>query len=145
MTSVLLIYFFLQQACDLYVVHLEYFLIAKSIIIIIIINNFFFVGIMQHFKILQIVFRPKKLIKVNYKPSKMIVLKDTFQQSFRLHNYWELKKKNNTHTNAHIFACTHKRTYVYTHMQACTHAHIDTILYTQTYPYTHRLTKIYFK
>ena len=32
------------------------------IIIIIIINNFFFVVIIQYFKILQIVFRPKKLI-----------------------------------------------------------------------------------
>ena len=52
------------------------------IIIVIIINNFFFVGIIQHLKILQIVFRPKKLIKPNYKPSKMKVLKDTFQQSF---------------------------------------------------------------
>ena len=118
------------------------------IIIIIIINNFFFVGIIQHFKILQIVFRSKKLTKANYKPSKMKVLKDTFQQSFKLHNYWEFKKnkqqQENTRTNAHIFACTHKRTYAYTHMQAYTQAHIDTVIYTQTYPYTHRLAKIYF-
>ena len=88
---------------------------------------------------------PRKLIKVNYKPSIMKVLKDTFRQIFKLHNYWEFKKKKNTRTNAHTFACTHKRTYAYTHMQAYTHAHIDTIIYTQTYPYTHRLTKIYFK
>ena len=55
----------------------NYFLMQKIIIIIIIIiiiNNLFFVGIMQYFKIPQIVFRPKKLIKVNYKPSKMKVL-----------------------------------------------------------------------
>ena len=44
-------------------------------IIIIIVNNFFFVGIIQNFKILQIIFRPKKLIKANYKPSKMKSLK----------------------------------------------------------------------
>ena len=78
--------------------------------IIIIINNFFFVGIIQHFKILQIVFRPKKLIKANYKPSIMKVLKDTFLQSFKLHIYrWELKKKKRP--NSHIFVCTHKHTY----------------------------------
>ena len=55
----------------------NYFLMQKIIIIItiiIIINNLFFVDIMQYFKIPQIVFRPKKLIKVNYKPSKMKVL-----------------------------------------------------------------------
>ena len=79
----------------------------------IIINSFFFVDIIQHLKILQIVFRPKKLIKANYKPSKMKVLKYTFQQSFKLQNYWEEKK--NTHTIAHIFACTHKRTHAYTY------------------------------
>ena len=83
-----------------------------TIIIIIIINNFFFVGIIQHFKILQIIFRPKKLIKAHYKPSKMNVLKDTFQQSFKLYIYWwELKKKKKKRTSAHIFACTHKHTY----------------------------------
>ena len=70
-------------------------------------NTFFFVGIIQNFKILQTVFRPKKLIKANYKPSKMKVLEDTFQQSFKLHNCWEFKKKY-SRTNAHIFACTHK-------------------------------------
>ena len=85
----------------------------------------------------------------------MKVLKDTFHQSFKLHNYWELKKKN-----AYIFACTHKRTCAYMHIEAYTQAHtgahtipyvdiipcahIGTILYTQAYPYTHRLTKIYF-
>ena len=37
---------------------------------------------------LQIVFRAKKLIKDNYKPSKTKVLKDTFQQSFKLRIYW---------------------------------------------------------
>ena len=36
-------------------------IIITIIIIIIIINNLFFVGIIQHFKILQIVFRPQKL------------------------------------------------------------------------------------
>ena len=77
--------------------------------IIIIINNFFFVGIIQHFKMLQIVFTPEKLIKANYKPSKMKVLKDTFQQSFKLQIYWwELEKKKCT--NVHTFACTHKHT-----------------------------------
>ena len=81
----------------------------KSITIIIIINNFFFVGIIQHFKILQIVFRPKKLIKAHYKPSKMNVLKDTFQQSFKLYIYWwELKKKSaQTHTYLHVHINTH--------------------------------------
>ena len=46
-------------------------------------------------QILQIVFRPEKLIKANYKPSKMKVLKDIFQQSFKLPNYWE------KHTHVH--------------------------------------------
>ena len=54
----------------------------------IIMNNFFFVDIIQHFKVLQTVFRPKKLIKTNCESSKMKVLKDTFQQSFQLHIYW---------------------------------------------------------
>ena len=53
-------------------------IIIIIIIIIIIVNNFFFVGIIQYFKMLQIVFRPKKVIKTNYKPSKMKVLKYTF-------------------------------------------------------------------
>ena len=52
------------------------------IIIIIIINNLFFVGIIQHFEIMQIVFSLKKIIKANYKPSKMKVLKDTFSAGF---------------------------------------------------------------
>ena len=96
------------------VVKLLLLLFIIIIIIIIIINNFFYVGIIQHFKILQIVFRPKKLIKVNYKPSKTKFLKDTFQH----HIYcWESKKKR---TKAHIFASTHKRTYAY----ASTHTHI---------------------
>ena len=42
-------------------------------------------------------FRPKKLIKANYKPSKMKVLKDTFHWSFKLHNYCEFKKKRKKH------------------------------------------------
>ena len=54
----------------------------------VIIKNLFFVDIMQNFKILQIVFMPKTLYKANYKFSKMKVLKDTFQQSFKLHIYW---------------------------------------------------------
>ena len=78
----------------------------------------------------------------------MKVLKYTFQQSFKLHNYWEFMGKKNeksttikrAHKRTHI-ACTHKCKYAYTIMQAYTHAHIDTIIYTQTYPYTHRLKK----
>ena len=70
------------------------FMLFVYIIIIIIINNFFFVGMIQHFKMLQIVFTPEKLIKANCKPSKMKVLKDTFQQSFKIQIYWwELEKK----------------------------------------------------
>ena len=113
-------------------------IIIITIIIIIIINNFFFIGIIQHFKILQIAFKSKKIIKVNCKPSKTKALKDTFQQSFKLHNYWwELKRKEKK-----IFACTHKRTYAY----ASTHTHICTQLhnYIQTNVPTQRLTKIYF-
>ena len=115
-------------------------IIIIIIVIVIIINHFFFVGIIHPFKILQIVFRLVKLIKANYKPSKMKDLKYTFQQSFKLHNYWG----KNTCPQTHIFACTHKHMYAYTHMQAYTHAHIDIIIYTQAYPCTHRLTKIYF-
>ena len=83
------------------------------IIITIIINNFVFVGRIPHFKILQTLFRPKELIKANYKPSKMKVLKDPFQQCFKLHIYWsEFKKKEiKKRTNAHIFAGAHKRRY----------------------------------
>ena len=43
------------------------------------------------------------------------------------------KQTKKTHTNAHIFAYTHKRRNAYTYMQAYTHALIDT-----------RLIKIYF-
>ena len=100
-------------------------LLQLKCIIIIIIYNFFFVNIIHHFKILQKVFRPKKLIKANCKPSKLKVLKDIFQQSFKFHNW--VKK------NAYISACTHKRTYAYSHM----HAYIQPHIYTQTYPYTH--------
>ena len=84
---------------------------SVTIIVIIVINNFFVVDIIQHFKILQIVFRPKKIIKANYKPSKIKVLKDTFQQSFTLHIYWwELKKEEKSaqrHTYLHVHANTH--------------------------------------
>ena len=61
-------------------------IIIIIVIIIVIINNFFFFRITQHLKALQIVFRLKKLIQANCKPSKMKALKDTFQQSFMLHN-----------------------------------------------------------
>ena len=85
---------------------------------------------MQHFKILQIVLRPKKLIKANYKPSKMDILKYTFQQSFKLHLYWwELKKKkaNKPHTylRVHINTHTHKHIRTSKHIHTRTHAHID--------------------
>ena len=118
------------------------------IVIIIIINNFVFVGIIQHFKILQIVFRAKKLIKSNCKPSKMKVLKDTFQQSFKLHIYWwELREKRTNHKYLHVHINTHTHKRIRTWKN--THAHIDyrhnyMIIYTPIYPYTHRLTKIYF-
>ena len=76
---------------------------------------------------LQIVFTPEKLIKANYKPSKMKVLKDTFQQSFKLHIYWwEFKKKKKsaqTHTYLHVHINTHYAE-AYTQKQAHTHTHI---------------------
>ena len=77
--------------------------------VVIVVNNFFVIGIMQHLKILETVFKPKKIIKTNYKPSKMKVSKDTFQHSFNFHNDW-LKKAymqiyKHTRTNAHISAC----------------------------------------
>ena len=99
-------------------------------------------GIIQYFKILQIVFRPKKLIKANYKPSKIKILKDNFQQSFKLHNYW----KKNTHTRTQTHRYLHVHINARTRIRTCkhTHTHIDTIIYTQMYPYTHRLTEIYF-
>ena len=59
-------------------------IIAIVIIIVIVIKNFSLVGI----KVLQIVFRPKQLIKANCKPSRMKNLKNTFQQSFEFHNCW---------------------------------------------------------
>ena len=40
-------------------------IIIIIIIVVVVINNSFFVGIIKHFKILQIVFRSKKLIKAN--------------------------------------------------------------------------------
>ena len=73
-------------------------------------NNFFFIGIIQNFKILRIVFTPKKLIKGNYKPSKMKVLKYTFQQSFKPHNYWEFMGKKNEKSTTTKRA--HKRTHI---------------------------------
>ena len=50
-------------------------IIITITIIIVIIDNFFFIVIIQHFKILQIVLGRKKLIKVNYKPNKIKILK----------------------------------------------------------------------
>ena len=43
-----------------------------------IIGNFVFVGIIQHLKILEIDFRPRKLIKAHCDPRKIKALKDTF-------------------------------------------------------------------
>ena len=62
--------------------HSYIIIIIVVVITTIIINNFFFVGIMQYFKILQIVFTPKKLIKANYKPSKNESLKRYFSAEF---------------------------------------------------------------
>ena len=70
---------------------------------IIIIINFF--GIIHYLKILEIVFRTKKLIKANYKPNRMKVSNDTFQQSFH-----KCSVKKHIHTNANISASTHRRT-----------------------------------
>ena len=96
----------------------------------------------QYFKIRQIVFRPKNLIRANYKLSKMKVLKDTFQQSFKLHSYW--KKHTYTRAQTHTYLHVHINTRMRIRTCKHTHTHIDTIIYTQTYPYRHRLTKIYF-
>ena len=41
-------------------------IIIIIIVVVVVINNSFFVGIIKHFKILQIVFRSKKLIKANF-------------------------------------------------------------------------------
>ena len=92
-------------------------IIIIIIVIVIIINHFFFVGIIHPFKILQIVFRLVKLIKANYKPSKMKDLKYTFQQSFKLHNYWGKNTCPQTHTysHVHINTCTRIRTCKHTH------------------------------
>ena len=92
---------------------------------------------MQHFKTQQLVFRPKELIKANYKPSKMEVLKGTFHYSFKFRNCWELKNthtytRTQTHTYSHVQINANTRIRTYKH----THAHIDTIIYTQTYPNT---------
>ena len=55
----------------------------------------------------------------------MGVLKNTFQQSLKLHMYrWELNKKR---TNAHIFVCTHKRTHISVYADGSIHTHIQTI------------------
>ena len=112
----------LQAKKYIYIIKLQK---EKIIIIIIIINHFFFVGIMQYFRILQIVFRSKKLIKANYKPSKMKVLKYTFGQSFKLHNYRGKKTKNTqaraqTHTYSHVHINTRTRIRICKH----THTHI---------------------
>ena len=59
----------------------------KNSFVTITINNFIFVEVIQHLRMLEIVFTPKKLIKVNDKPSRMNVSKDIFQQSFKFHDY----------------------------------------------------------
>ena len=83
------------------------------IIIIIIYDNLFFVGIIEYLKIPQTVFRAKKLIKVNYKPSNMKFLKDTFQQSFKFHNY--LVKKTYMHICKYKYKDAHKCTHTRMH------------------------------
>ena len=76
----------------------------------------------------------------------MKILKDTFQQSLKLHIYWwEFKKSAqthvhiNTHTNKHIRLGKHTRMHV-----PMDYRPNYMIIYIQTYPYRHRLTKIYF-
>ena len=59
----------------------------KNSFVAITINNFIFVEVIQHLRMLEIVFTPKKLIKVNDKPSRMNISNDIFQQSFKFHNY----------------------------------------------------------
>ena len=110
-----------QSLFDTDICSIVFLIWSIIIIIMIIINNFFFVVIMQDLKILQIVFRPKKLIKPNYKPSKMKVLKDTFRPSFKLHNNWG--KKTYTRTQTHT--CSHVHINARTGIHICKRTHTD--------------------
>ena len=106
------------------------------IIIIIIISNLFFVGMIKHRKILQIVFRPKILIKANFRPSKIRVLKYTFQQSFKFHNWWK-------QTYMHINKCKYVHAYKRTHIYMYTKAHIPIYAHARIHIYTiHKHTHI---
>ena len=67
--------------------------VVVVIIIIIIINNFFFVSIIQHLKILQIAFRPKKLVKADYKSSKMKISKRLFSRDLSFMTTGKEKRK----------------------------------------------------
>ena len=87
----------------------------KNSFVIITIDNFFFVDVMQHLKILQIVFRPKKLIKANYKASRMKVSKGTFRQSFKFHNYWVGKKAKKPYMHIYKYTHANKRTHIPMH------------------------------
>ena len=95
--------------------------VCKNILLLLLLllTIFTFVDIIQHLKMLQIVLRLKKLIKASYKTSKIKILKDTFQQSFKLHNYCEEKK---TRAQMHTYSHVHITSHAYTHMQAYTHA-----------------------
>ena len=90
-------------------------------------NKFFFFDTMHYLKILQIVFRSKKLIKGNYQPSKLKVLKDTFKQSFTFRNdllkkvYMQICKCKYKHPHKRISAYTHKRKHTYAYMHAYTY------------------------
>ena len=73
-------------------------------IIIIIINNFFWHNTLKIIsKILDIVFRTKKLIKANYKPNRMKVSNYTF------HKCWVKK-------NMHIYNYIQMQTYLHSHI-----------------------------
>ena len=64
-----------------------------AVIIIIIINNFFFVSIIQHLKILEIAFRAKKLVKADYKSSKMKISKRLFSRDLSFMTTGKEKRK----------------------------------------------------
>ena len=83
------------------------------IIIIIIYDNLFFVGIIEYLKIPQTVFRAKKLIKVNYKPSNMKVLKILFSRVLSFITTW--RKKTYMHICKYKYKDAHKCTHTRMH------------------------------
>ena len=62
----------------------------------------------------------------------MKLLKDTFQQSFMLHNYWELRKKARAQAHAYSHVHINAHTSIHTRTNRHNFIHTNVTIYTST-------------